>query len=91
MDRWHGTREGEDGYDTIEFVGQLPWSNGRVVLMGNSWLATAQWFIASLRPPHLAAIMPLEGLSDVYRETLCRGGVPYKPFWTFLGNHLVGM
>lgn len=88
--RWHGTAEGRDGYDTIEHLGKLPWSNGRVVLIGNSWLATAQWFIAAERPPHLAAVMPLEGLSDVYRETLCRGGVPYKPFWNFLGHRLVG-
>ena len=34
--------------------------------------------------------MPLEGLGDVYRETPCRG-VPFKPFWKFLGEHLVGM
>ncbi|KAL4802469.1 Alpha/Beta hydrolase protein [Aspergillus unguis] len=85
--RWHGTPEGQDGYDTIEFLGQLPWSNGRVTLMGNSWLGTAQWYIAAERPPHLACIVPLEGLSDVYRETLCRGGVPYKPFWAFLRDH----
>lgn len=60
--------------------------------MGNSWLATSQWFIAAERPPHLACILPLEGLSDVYRETLCRGGVPYLPFWSFLrDNGLYGI
>ncbi|KAJ5691553.1 Alpha/Beta hydrolase protein [Penicillium malachiteum] len=84
---WHGTAEGLDGYDTIEFLGQFPWSNGRVALIGNSWLATSHWFIAAERPPHLACILPLEGLSDVYRETLCRGGVPYLPFWTFLRDN----
>ncbi|KAJ5714362.1 Alpha/Beta hydrolase protein [Penicillium malachiteum] len=84
---WHGTTEGLDGYDTIEFLSQFEWSNGRVALIGNSWLATSQWFIAAERPPHLACILPLEGLSDVYRETLCRGGVPYLPFWTFLRDN----
>ncbi|KAJ5758395.1 Alpha/Beta hydrolase protein, partial [Penicillium odoratum] len=84
---WHGTAEGRDGYDTIEFLGQLKWSNGRVAMIGNSWLATSQWFIAAERPSHLACILPLEGLSDVYRETLCRGGVPYTPFWTFLRDN----
>lgn len=34
--------------------------------------------------------MPLEGMSDVYRETLCRGGVPYTPFWDFVANNLFG-
>ncbi|KAL4733296.1 Alpha/Beta hydrolase protein [Aspergillus similis] len=88
--RWHGTAEGRDGYDTIEFMGSLPWTNGHVALIGNSWLATSQWFIAAERPPHLSCILPLEGLSDVYRETICRGGVPYKPFWSYLMNHLFG-
>ncbi|KAJ6035909.1 Alpha/Beta hydrolase protein [Penicillium herquei] len=84
---WHGTAEGRDGYDTIEFLSQFPWSNGCVAMIGNSWLATSQWFIAAERPPHLTCILPLEGLSDVYRETLCRGGVPYLPFWTFLRDN----
>ncbi|KAE8346115.1 hypothetical protein BDV24DRAFT_177006 [Aspergillus arachidicola] len=84
---WHGTAEGRDGYDTVEFLGNLDWSNGHVALIGNSWLATAQWFIAAERPPHLSCILPLEGLSDVYRETLCRGGVPYTPFWEFLRDN----
>lgn len=55
--------------------------------MGNSWLAMAQWFIAAEQPPHLACIAPLEGATDFYRETLCRGGVPYKPFWKLLAQH----
>ncbi|KAI8651117.1 PepX-C domain-containing protein [Fusarium keratoplasticum] len=82
--RWHGVGEGQDGHDTIEFLGTREWCDGNVAMMGNSWLATAQWFIAAERPPHLTCMLPLEGLSDVYRETLCRGGVPFKPFWAFL-------
>ncbi|KAL3447831.1 Alpha/Beta hydrolase protein [Aspergillus insuetus] len=84
---WHGTAEGRDGYDTIEYLAKLDWTNGHVALIGNSWLATAQWFIAAERPPHLSCILPLEGLSDVYRESLCRGGVPYTPFWEFLRDN----
>ncbi|KAJ5814182.1 uncharacterized protein N7503_000932 [Penicillium pulvis] len=88
--RWHGTSEGQDGYDAIEFIASLPWTNGRIALMGNSWLGSSQWFIAAEQPPHLSCMLPLEGLSDVYRESLCRGGVPYKPFWTFLMGSLSG-
>ncbi|KAJ6002601.1 hypothetical protein N7451_005148 [Penicillium sp. IBT 35674x] len=88
--RWHGTSEGQDGYDAIEFIASLPWTNGRIALMGNSWLGSSQWFIAAEQPPHLSCMLPLEGLSDVYRESLCRGGVPYRPFWTFLMGSLSG-
>lgn len=58
-------------------------------MVGNSWLAMAQWHIAAQNPPHLTCFAPLEGCSDFYREPLCRGGVPYLPFWGFLGGQTV--
>jgi predicted acyl esterase len=90
ISRWHGTSEGRDGYEAIEFIASFPWTNGRIALMGNSWLASSQWFIAAEQPPHLSCMLPLEGLSDVYRESLLRGGVPYKPFWSFLMGTFFG-
>ena len=85
--RWNGTAEGRDGYDAIEHIASLPWCNGHLALIGVSWLAMAQWFIAAEQPPHLTCMLPLEGLGDLYRESLCRGGVPYLPFWSFLRDH----
>ncbi|KAF2027042.1 hypothetical protein EK21DRAFT_72732 [Setomelanomma holmii] len=49
-----------------------------------------QWFIAAERPAHLTCMLPLEGLSDPYRENLCRGGVPNTPFFGFVGSFLYG-
>ncbi|TDZ34045.1 hypothetical protein C8035_v000648 [Colletotrichum spinosum] len=63
-----GTQEAQDGYDTIEAVAGMEWCTGKVGLAGNSHLAFAQWFIAALRPPSLAAIAPWEGCGDLYRE-----------------------
>ena len=45
-------------------------------MTGNSQLAIVQWFIAAARPPHLTAIVPGGGLTDMYRDNLARGGVP---------------
>lgn len=83
--------EGQDGYDSIEELSKMSWCNQSIALVGNSWLAMAQWFIAAERPPHLKCIAPFEGASDFYRETLCRGGIPYKAFWEMLSNHFYGM
>jgi len=69
-----GRQQAEDGYDFIEWAGIQPWSNGKVGMSGNSWLAISQWFIASENPPHLAAIAPWEGLHDLYREAARLGG-----------------
>jgi predicted acyl esterase len=70
-----------DHHDCIEWAGTQPWSNGRVGLMGISFLAVNQWQVAALSPPHLAAIMPWEGFSDFYREMTHHGGI--------LSNHFV--
>ncbi|KAI1560107.1 acyl esterase, partial [Pyrenophora tritici-repentis] len=88
--RFLGTAEGRDGHDAIEHISQLPWCTGKVALAGNSWLAMTQWFIAAERPAHLTCIMPLEGCSDAYRETLCRGGVPSHGFFGFISPFLYG-
>jgi len=78
--RWWGAAEGRDGYDAVEFLAAMPWCNGSVALIGNSWLAISQYFIAAEHPPHLKCIAPLEGASDVYRENLCRGGTAQPIF-----------
>jgi hypothetical protein len=85
-----GRREGQDGHDLIEWVAAQPWSNGKVGLSGNSWLAVSQWFIAAERPPHLAAIAPWEGTSDLYRETVCQGGIPSPEFTDWVVSAFVG-
>ena len=78
--RHGGIGEAEDCYDLIEWLGVQPWSNGRVGMTGVSYLAAAQWLVAPLHPPHLAAINPWEGFSDWYREFAYHGGIPETGF-----------
>jgi hypothetical protein len=67
-------QEAQDYYDLIEWVGTQPWSSGRVGLDGVSYLAISQYKVAALRPPHLAAICPWEGFTDLYRDFARPGG-----------------
>lgn len=78
-----GHKDGEDGYDFIEWTADQPWCNGRVAMAGSSALAISQWQIAAQQPPHLACIAPWEGMSDMYRESLCEGGIPSVQFTNF--------
>jgi len=74
-----GQQEAEDIYDTIDWLSKQLWCNGSVGMMGNSWLAIAQINFASrLHHPALKALAPMEAFSDPYRETIARGGAPYK-------------
>lgn len=69
-----------DHYELIEWAGVQDWSNGKVGLLGVSYFAMKQWQVAALRPPHLAAIVPWEGSSDLYREMARHGGILSNSF-----------
>jgi predicted acyl esterase len=73
-------RETQDLYHCIEWAGRQPWSNGKVGLNGISYYAINQWHVASLQPPHLAAICPWEGAADFYRDMTRHGGI-LCDFW----------
>jgi predicted acyl esterase len=86
-----GTQEGEDCHDLIEWLGVRDWCNGKVAMSGTSYLAISQWFTAAQQPPHLAAINPEEGFSDIYRDLVFRGGMPDFGFAARLRRNYVGM
>ena len=71
----NGPQEAQDCADTIEWLGCLPWGNGRVGMSGVSYLAAIQYYVAPLRPEPLAALNPWEGFSDWYREFAYHGGM----------------
>lgn len=78
---YFGTQYAEDGYDVIEWCAEQPWCSGKVALAGTHWYALSQWFIAELRPPHLAAIAPAEAHGDLYLDEFVRDGIP-RPDYT---------
>jgi hypothetical protein len=53
-----GIQVGRDGYDLVEWIAAQPWSDGRVVMFGGSFVGMTQWQTAAQLPPHLAAIAP---------------------------------
>lgn len=77
--RFFSPDEAEAGYDIIEWFAVRPWCNGRVGWGGVSYYAMTAWSVAALQPPHLAAILPWDAASDVYRECYFAGGIPSMP------------
>jgi predicted acyl esterase len=77
--------EAQDYYDLVEWVAAQSWCNGRIGLNGVSYLALSQWKTAALQPPHLQAICPWEGFSDLYSDFARPGGIRedgFLPFWS---------
>ena len=83
-----GIVESLDCHDLIEWVGTREWCNGRVGLSGVSYLAAIQYQVASLKPPHLAAINPWEAFSDWYREFAYHGGIRETGFLPYACNSI---
>ena len=73
-------RETMDFYHCIEWAGVQAWSNGKVGLNGISYYGINQWHVASLQPPHLAAMCVWEGAADWYRDMTHHGGI-LSTFW----------
>lgn len=91
--RFFGHEEAEAGYDIVEWFAAQPWCNGRIGWGAVSYYAMTAWSVAALHPPHLAAILPWDAASDIYRECLFTGGIPLAPLthnWMLLTGYGLG-
>lgn len=67
--------EAEDGYDTMVWLAEQPWQNGRVGTMGLSYDAHTQLALACLNPPGLACMaLDSGGFSDAFQCGIRQGG-----------------
>lgn len=57
--------EGQDSYDTIEYLAALPYTDSQVGMWGTSYAAHVQANAAKLKPPHLRTIvLNMGGMSN---------------------------
>jgi uncharacterized protein len=67
--------ETRDGYDAVEWLAAQPWSDGNVAMWGISYGGFTSIQVATLRPPHLRAIVPVMATDDRYLDDVhYRGG-----------------
>ncbi len=74
--------------EAIEWIAEQHWCTGAIGLNGVSYLAISQYAVAAGQgeggvPPSLRAICPWEGVTDMYRDLMCEGGVPEEGFPVF--------
>ena len=82
--RGRGTSEGvfepfvneeADGADTVAWVAEQPWCDGRVVMAGMSYVGAMQWLAAAAGPPALRAIAPMLSSDEFGEGWSLRAGV----------------
>ncbi|WP_395731128.1 CocE/NonD family hydrolase [Prosthecobacter sp.] len=64
-----------DGYDLVEWLASRPWCDGKVGMMGLSYMGWAQWWTATQTPPSLKAIVPEVAPPDAMFNAPYQNGV----------------
>ncbi|MCT8628673.1 CocE/NonD family hydrolase [Glaesserella parasuis] len=68
-------REGEDGFDTYQWIMQQPWCNGSIGSMGLSYAAHTQLAVACLNPEGLKTmVLDSGGFANSYQCGIRQGG-----------------
>jgi putative CocE/NonD family hydrolase len=69
-----GWGDNRDGYDTVQWIAEQPWCNGKVATAGGSYAGQTQMLLAPTRPPALACCFVREAASDLAQQWCYRGG-----------------
>lgn len=67
--------EAEDGLDTLNWIAAQPWSNRKIGMFGDSYLAATQFYVAPMGSPFLAALNPRFMSGDLWRHAYYCDGV----------------
>lgn len=58
--------EARDGFDTVEWCAKQDWSNGKVGMIGGSYLGFVQWAAARENSEHLKCLIPIVSPPDPF-------------------------
>jgi len=65
--KWHPwDQEINDGRDSLDWCGTQSWSNGKVGMIGMSYMGLVQWLAAPTGSPYLKTIIPHACAADYY-------------------------
>jgi putative CocE/NonD family hydrolase len=73
--------EAADGHDAVEWAAALPYADGHVGTMGQSYLGATQYLLAPTRPPHLRASFPASAPSDFHQSWVYHTGGAFELGW----------
>ena len=79
--------EGEDGFDTIEWIARQPWCNGKIGTLGSSHRGIVQTVAALHRPPHLVAQWVEQAPTNIYAHEAREGGAMCFHMAAAIHNH----
>ena len=82
---WHWmTDDRQDGYDAIEWVAGQPWCNGKIGMVGCSYVGATQHLAAMSQPPHLTTVIPADPSINHGLGALRYGGAFRLRVWDWI-------
>jgi len=76
--------DGPDGVDTAAWIAAQPWSNGRIGMMGTSYVGGTQHALAMAGSPHLVTVIPVDAVSNMGRQSMRNAGAFELRFWNWI-------
>ncbi|NQT17442.1 MAG: CocE/NonD family hydrolase, partial [Planctomycetes bacterium] len=82
---WHMlTDDGPDGADTAAWIGRQPWSNGKIGMIGTSYVGGTQHAMAMEKPPELVTVIPVDAMSNLGYQSMRNAGAFELRFWNWI-------
>ena len=71
---WHMLDDdGRDGYDAVQWITEQAWSNGKVGMIGTSYVGGTQHAVALEKAPGLETIIPVDAMSNLGHASMRNG------------------
>ncbi len=82
---WHWlTDDGPDGVDAAAWIAAQSWSNGRMGMIGTSYVGGTQHALAMEGSPHLTTVIPVDAVCNMGYASMRNGGAFEMRFWNWI-------
>lgn len=82
---WHWmTDDGKDGADCAAWIAAQPWANGKIGMVGTSYVGGTQHAMALDKVPQLTTVIPVDAVSNMGRQSMRNAGAFEMRFWNWI-------
>ncbi len=82
---WHWmSDDGVDGTDCAAWIAAQPWSNGKIGMVGTSYVGGTQHAMALEKVPQLTTVIPVDAVSNMGRQSMRNAGAFEMRFWNWI-------
>lgn len=82
---WHWlTDDGPDGADCAQWIAAQAWSNGKIGMIGTSYVGGTQHALAMEGSPYLTTVIPVDAVCNMGYASMRNGGAFEMRFWNWI-------